>query len=77
MGSTTVAMNHHLRVKKEFTRQAETLSTAPTFTVEGILERIREVVVPTHAMRVLDLRCGPGIVVAALAPMVSQVVGST
>lgn len=66
--------NHLSRVKEEFKRQAETLSVASVFADAGVLERIRAAVKPTEAMNLLDLGCGPGIVSAALAPDVREVV---
>ncbi|MFQ6111383.1 MAG: class I SAM-dependent methyltransferase, partial [Nitrospinota bacterium] len=67
-------MDHHSRVKEEFARQAETLSAAPVFTEQALLERIQATTAPTETMRILDLGCGPGIVTAALAPMAAEVV---
>ncbi len=67
-------MDHFSRVKEEFKRQAETLSIAPVFTDAGVLEQIRAAIKPTRAMRVLDLGCGPGIVTAAIAPDVKEVI---
>ncbi len=62
------------RVQEEFTRQAETLSVATAFTDAGVLERIRDAVAPTQTVRILDVGCGPGILVAALAPHAGEVV---
>ncbi len=67
-------MDHLSRVKEEFKRQAETLSVASVFTDSGILEQIHAAIGPTRTMRLLDLGCGPGIVTAALAPDVKEVV---
>ncbi len=67
-------MDHFSRVKEEFKRQAETLSVAPVFTDSGILEQIHAAITPTTKMNLLDLGCGPGIVTAALAPKVKEVV---
>ncbi len=67
-------MDYLSRVKEEFKRQVETLSVASVFTDSGILEQIRGAVGPTGTMRVLDLGCGPGIVTAALARDVKEVV---
>lgn len=67
-------MDYFSRVKEEFKRQAETLSVASVFTDSGVLEQIRIAVKPTKAMKVLDLGCGPGIVTAALAPDVKEIV---
>lgn len=67
-------MDHFSRVKEEFKRQAETLSVAPVFTDSGILEQIHAAIKPTKKMNLLDLGCGPGIVTAAMAPDVREVV---
>jgi ubiquinone/menaquinone biosynthesis C-methylase UbiE len=67
-------MDYFSRVKEEFKRQAETLSVAPVFTDSGILEQIHAAVKPTRMMNLLDLGCGPGIVTAAMAPDVREVV---
>ncbi len=67
-------MDHSSRVKEEFKRQAETLSVAPVFTDSGILEQIHAAIKPTKTMSLLDLGCGPGIVTAAIAPEVKEVV---
>ncbi len=67
-------MDHFSRVKEEFKRQAETLSAAPVFTDSEVLEKIHGAIKPTKRMNLLDLGCGPGIVTAALAPDVREVV---
>jgi ubiquinone/menaquinone biosynthesis C-methylase UbiE len=67
-------MDYFSRVKEEFKRQAETLSVAPVFTDSGVLEQIHAAIKPTRTMNLLDLGCGPGIVTAAMAPDVREVV---
>lgn len=67
-------MDHFSRIKEEFKRQAETLSVASVFTDSGVLEQIHTAIKPTRLMNLLDLGCGPGIVTAALAPEVREVV---
>lgn len=44
------------------------------FADSGVLEQIRAAVKPTKTMNLLDLGCGPGIVTAAMAPDVREVV---
>jgi ubiquinone/menaquinone biosynthesis C-methylase UbiE len=66
--------DHTEHIKKEFARQAETLSAASAFTDLTFVERIRTAIAPTATMRILDLGCGPGIIVEALAPLVDEVV---
>ncbi|MFQ5683768.1 MAG: class I SAM-dependent methyltransferase [Candidatus Binatia bacterium] len=58
---------HQTRIQEEFSRQAETLSSAPVFTNEQALIRIREAAHLIQHELVLDLACGPGIVTEALA----------
>jgi len=67
-------MDHFSRVQKEFKRQAATLSAAPVFSDSGVLKQIYRAVKPTKRMNLLDLGCGPGIVTAALAPDLREVV---
>lgn len=67
--------DHTAHIKEEFARQAETMSAASTFTDLALLERIQTAIAPTATMRILDLGCGPGIIVAVLAPLVEEVVG--
>lgn len=68
-------MDFQSRIRKEFARQAETLSVAAAFTDADVLDRIRAAIGPTKPMEILDVGCGPGILVAALAPLVREVVG--
>ena len=67
-------MDHFSRVQKEFKRQAAMLSAAPVFSDSGVLKQIYRAVKPTKRMNLLDLGCGPGIVTAALAPDLREVV---
>ena len=66
---------HDNIVRAEFARQAETLSQAALFNDAAILERIREAAQLTKRSRALDVACGPGIVVEALARDAGEVVG--
>lgn len=67
-------MDHFSRIKEEFKRQAETLSVASVFTDSGVLKQIHAAIKPTRMMNLLDLGCGPGIVTAAMAPDVREIV---
>jgi SAM-dependent methyltransferase len=67
--------NHETLIRKEFTRQAGAMAGAALFNDEGVLARIREAARLTISSRVLDVACGPGIVVEALARAAGQVVG--
>lgn len=66
---------HDNRIVEEFSRQAESIATAAVFNDETILERIREAARLTPAARVLDVACGPGIVVEHLARGCREAVG--
>ena len=63
------------RVRDEFTRQAGQMAAAPAFRAQPVLERFIRAVGDSTSDRVLDVACGPGIVAAAIAPHVGQVVG--
>ena len=66
-------MDFQSRIRKEFARQAETLSVATAFTDANVLDRIRAAIRPTQTMEILDVGCGPGILAAALAQEVREV----
>jgi 2-polyprenyl-3-methyl-5-hydroxy-6-metoxy-1,4-benzoquinol methylase len=63
-GSRTPAdlNTHHVQIRDEFTRQADTMGAAAVFTDAEILDRIRAAAGLTPQARVLDVACGPGIV---------------
>jgi ubiquinone/menaquinone biosynthesis C-methylase UbiE len=63
------------RVVEEFSRQASAMSDAAIFNDETILNRIRDFACPSKDTRVLDVACGPGIVVAHLAPHCAEITG--
>jgi len=65
--STPQTTAHQLRIRDEFTRQADSMAAAVVFTDQEILDRIRQAAALTPQSRVLDLACGPGIVAVALA----------
>ncbi|MDP2242234.1 MAG: methyltransferase domain-containing protein [Burkholderiales bacterium] len=67
--------DHQDLIRREFSQQAEAMSKAALFNDAGILNRIREAAQLTRQSRVLDVACGPGIVVEALAPAAGEVVG--
>lgn len=66
---------HDHVITQEFTRQADAMSTAAHFNDETILDRICEAADMTKGSRALDVACGPGIVVEALARRGGDVVG--
>jgi ubiquinone/menaquinone biosynthesis C-methylase UbiE len=67
-------VDHQKLIRSEFTRQAETMSSAKYFTDAGILARIREAAGLTRGLRALDVACGPGIVAEALAQDAGEVI---
>jgi ubiquinone/menaquinone biosynthesis C-methylase UbiE len=67
--------DHETLVRNEFSRQADAMSKAALFNDENVLARIVEAAQLTSASRVLDVACGPGIVVEALARTAGKVVG--
>jgi len=66
---------HHDLILDQFTRQAVVFSTAATITDEDALRMIVEAARPAPGDSVLDVACGPGLVVCALAPHVRQATG--
>lgn len=63
------------RVVEEFSRQAAAMSQAAIFNDETILNRIRDFACRAAGARVLDVACGPGIVLAHLAPHCAKITG--
>jgi ubiquinone/menaquinone biosynthesis C-methylase UbiE len=66
---------HQQQILDQFTRQATPFSTASTITDSGALRMIVEATAPKPADTVLDVACGGGIVVCALAPHVRHATG--
>ena len=67
--------DHDQLIRSEFSRQAAVMATAAIFNDATVLARIRDAGRLTGSSRVLDVACGPGIVVEALAPGAGEVVG--
>src|SRR6516164_8684662 len=67
--------NHRDLILDQFTRQATVFSTAPAITDEEALRMVVEAARPSHDDRVLDVACGPGLVVCAFAPHVREANG--
>lgn len=70
-----MSLDHETLIRREFARQADAMATAALFNDEGVLARIRDAARLTVGSRVLDVACGPGIVVEALARAAGEVVG--
>jgi SAM-dependent methyltransferase len=67
--------NHGDLILDQFTRQATVFSTAPAITDEDALRMIVEAARPASDDRLLDVACGPGLVVCAFAPHVREAIG--
>jgi ubiquinone/menaquinone biosynthesis C-methylase UbiE len=61
-----VATDHATRIQQAFTHQAPHLESAPTFRQPDVLERMRQAAGSGGVL--LDVACGPGLVLEALAP---------
>ena len=66
---------HQDLILDQFTRQATVFSTAPAITDEEALTMIVEAARPTSDDRLLDVACGPGLVVCAFASHVRKATG--
>jgi ubiquinone/menaquinone biosynthesis C-methylase UbiE len=67
--------DHEQLIRSEFSRQASAMAQAAIFNDANVLARICDAARLTKRSRVLDVACGPGIVVEALARSASVVVG--
>jgi SAM-dependent methyltransferase len=67
--------NHRGLILDQFTRQATVFSTAAAITDEEALRMVVEAARPTRDDRILDVACGPGLVVCAFAPRVREAAG--
>jgi ubiquinone/menaquinone biosynthesis C-methylase UbiE len=66
---------HSRLIRDQFTRQATPFSTASPITDVGALQMIVDAAEPGPADTALDVACGGGIVVCALAPQVKHATG--
>ena len=67
--------NHRELILDQFTRQATVFSTAAAITDEEALRMVVEAAGPTRNDRLLDVACGPGLLVCAFAPHVREAIG--
>jgi len=68
-------VSHQQLVRDEFSRQAEAMAAAPAFSAEAIINRFQESIAAKAAGVMLDLACGPGILLAGLASVMRLSVG--
>src|SRR6516225_9836109 len=66
---------HQDLILDQFTRQATVFSTAPAITDEDALRMIVEAARPATDDHLLDVACGPGLVVCAFAPRIREATG--
>jgi ubiquinone/menaquinone biosynthesis C-methylase UbiE len=66
---------HQDLILDQFTRQATVFSTATAITDEDALRMVVEAARPAPDDRLLDVACGPGLVVCAFAPHVQAATG--
>ncbi len=68
-------MRHSEQILDQFTRQAEGFAKSPTARSEDILQCILHLAQPGPKDAALDVACGPGLLVCALAKRVSRATG--
>lgn len=68
-------IKHQDRILDQFTRQAVPFSTAPAIRNREALDRIVEMAGAASDDTVLDVACGPGLLVCAFAPIVRHATG--
>jgi SAM-dependent methyltransferase len=74
-GDTMSDGSHQDLILDQFTRQAQLFSTAAPITNEDALQMIVRAARPAPGDTMLDIACGGGLVVCALAPHVKQATG--
>lgn len=67
-------MSHTRTVQAEFTRQAETFRRSPTLNSAELTSRVGEAL-GSGVDRVLDIACGPGLLIPTLSERAASVVG--
>jgi ubiquinone/menaquinone biosynthesis C-methylase UbiE len=68
-------VSHQQLVREEFSRQAEAMTHAPAFSADAVLSRFKALIAPKASGVMLDLACGPGILLASLASTMRLNVG--
>lgn len=72
---TGTSMRHSEAIVDQFTRQAAQFAQSPTARSEDILERMLRMARPQPMDEALDVACGPGVLVCALAKLVQGATG--
>ncbi|HLJ77010.1 MAG TPA: hypothetical protein VKT75_06340, partial [Acidobacteriaceae bacterium] len=68
-------MKHSEAIVDQFTRQAAQFAASPTARSEEILERVLRLAHPRLSDTALDVACGPGLLVCAMAGRVRHARG--
>jgi len=68
-------VSHRELVQAEFSRQAEAMARAPAFSAEAVTDRFKEAIASRASGVMLDLACGPAILLASLASTMRLSVG--
>jgi len=68
-------LSHRELVQAEFSRQAEAMAHAPAFSAEAITTRFKEAISCKESGVMLDLACGPAMLLASLAPAMRLSIG--
>jgi len=68
-------MSHLRTVREEFARQAETFAGAPLLNATDLTDQLAEIAISRPTDRVVDIACGPGLLLPALAARAASVVG--
>jgi ubiquinone/menaquinone biosynthesis C-methylase UbiE len=66
---------HRELVKSEFTQQADAMAKAPVFSAEAITNRFKQAIAPNASGVMLDLACGPALLLATLASTMRLSIG--
>jgi ubiquinone/menaquinone biosynthesis C-methylase UbiE len=71
-----VDVSHQELVRAEFSRQAEAMASAPAFSAAAIIDRFKDAIASKASGVMLDLACGPAILLASLASTMRLSVGA-
>jgi ubiquinone/menaquinone biosynthesis C-methylase UbiE len=69
-------VSHRDLIRGEFSRQADAMARAPAFSAAAIVDRFKDSIAAKASGVMLDLACGPGILLASLAPTMRLNVGA-